>query len=164
MSEINTEWYDEYLRTQFIRDLRRYGLQDLQSADLDDLKQILAEYYCDEIRNKHHYVKANDLQAYFSTILRRRMCKWAIKRTKESKTMRIDDDITAPLRESGHINLDHPVYRNMNKKQLAFVILFYHCDLTASDIAGVCNTTAKAVYHVLDRAKEIMMDNVSACV
>jgi DNA-directed RNA polymerase specialized sigma24 family protein len=162
MSTINDKWYQEYLRTQFHRDLRRYGLLDLQPSDLDDLRQDLAEHYCEEIAKKHNYTKAQELQAYFSTMLRRRMCKWAMKRARENKRMRTNQTVETAIRESGGINIGHRVYQNMNKDYLATVILFYHANFSVEDLAKFSGKTPKAINRKLEKAREIMRANMNS--
>jgi len=161
MSTINDRWYQEYLATQFPYDLRRYDLTDLQPSDLDDLKQDLFVAYAEEITIKRNYLRATRLQQYFNTMLTRRVMNWAIRKSKENKRMRTNQNVEAGIKESGSIDLGHPVYRNLNRDYLGTVLLYYHGNFTAEDIARFRRSTPKAVNSKLDRAREIMKNSIS---
>lgn len=132
----------------------RYGLEDLQPADIDDIRQVLAEHYCEQIAEKHNYIKATNLQAYFSTILRRRMSKWAIKRTKEQKTVGIEYAMEIVIPARGKLDIYHECLKGLTLKERVMVILRYAADLTGEEIAEVVSMDREAVYKAIQRAVE----------
>jgi len=152
------KYLQHYFDKHFKKDLSRY-LPDLQPSNIDDLRQDLSVHFYTELAHKQNYWRANNLQAYFSEMLHNYVINWALKRTRDKKRMTTNQDIRHKIRQSGSIDLEHPIYRNLNKDYLGTVILFYHARYTAEEIAKFRRTTEKSIYRKLDRATEIMKDN-----
>jgi len=152
------KYLQHYFEKHLKKDLSRY-LPDLQSSSVDDLRQDLSVHFYNELAHRQNHWKAKNLQAYFSKMLHNYVINWALKRTRDKKRMTTNHDITRSIQQSGSIDLEHPVYRHLNKDYLGTVLLFYHANYTAEEIAKFRRTTPKSIYRKLDRATEIMKNN-----